>query len=107
MAPRNIKIENNCIVLCSTNWFRRLPFTKIEKIEPYDEERIATDCSLLCSGGFMGYWGRYSSPQLDTYSACYGDRRQCLLVTMHDGRYYVTGCKNTEALLNLQNDIRQ
>ncbi|MDE5876085.1 MAG: hypothetical protein K2H47_01040 [Muribaculaceae bacterium] len=99
MAPRSIKIEDNTVFVNSTNWFRRLPLAKIEKIERYDEGRIAVDSPLLCSYGFMGYWGRYRSPQFGIYRACYGDRRQCLLVTMYDGRHYVIGCKDLEALL--------
>lgn len=107
MAPRGIKIDDNSIFVNSTNWFRRLPFAKIEKIERYYEDRIADDRPLLCSYGFMGYWGRYRSPQFGIYHACYGDCRQCLLVTMCDGRHYVIGCKDTEALLNLKHDIKQ
>ncbi len=103
MAPRSIKIDDDSIFMNSTNWFHRLPFAKIEKIEHYDEDRLAADRPVLCSLGFMGYWGRYQSPQFGIYRACYGDRRQCLLVTMCDGRHYVIGCNDTEALINQLN----
>ncbi|MDE6668682.1 MAG: hypothetical protein K2K26_03235 [Muribaculaceae bacterium] len=106
MAPRSIKLDDNSIYINSTNWFRRLPFAKIEKIERYYEEQIAADRPLLCSYGFMGYWGRYRSSQFGIYHACYGDCLQCLVITMYDGRHYVIGCKDPEALLTQLNIIR-
>lgn len=106
MGPRSIKIEDNSIVLYSTNWYRRLPFAQIEKVEPYSADCISADRPLLCSGGFMGYWGRYRSPRFGTYRACYGDRYKCLLVTMLDSRCYAIGCKDTEALLALLKETK-
>ena len=106
MAPRSIKIDDNSIFVNSTNWFRRLPFAKIEKIERYYDDRIADDRPILCSYGFMGYWERYCSPQFGIYHTCYGDTLQCLLITIYDGRHCIIGCKDTEALL-IQLNIRR
>lgn len=49
----------------------------------------------LCgSGGFFGYWGYFSDIMIGTYFGYYGNRSNCFLIKMNNGRQYVLGCDN-------------
>lgn len=54
---------------------------------------------IIGSGGWFGYYGRFSDREIGKYFAYYGKASDCFLVTLNDGRQYVLGCKNPGAMV--------
>lgn len=55
----------------------------------------------LCgSGGFFGYWGWFSEPSVGKYFAYYGKASDCFLVELKNGRKYLIGCDNSNAMVD-------
>lgn len=77
------------------------------KVFPYDEISSIDLCypSLgglrLCgSGGFMGYWGYFHDIAIGTFFGYYGDRDQCFVVRLKNGRQYVLSCPDQAAMIS-------
>lgn len=51
------------------------------------------------SGGWFGYWGRYTEGDLGEYFAYYGKASDCFLVTLRDCRKYMLGCKDAPEMV--------
>lgn len=68
----------------------------VERLSPTAAER-----RLLGSGGFFGYWGRFSEPSIGRYFAYYGKASDCFLITLKNGRMYMLGCENPDELASL------
>lgn len=58
----------------------------------------------LCgSGGFLGYWGWFSDIIIGTYFGYYGDRDNCILIRLKNGRQYVTSCADPKQMIDTIN----
>ena len=77
---------------------RRLPISEISTIQlmqpTIGEKRI------IGSGGWFGYWGRFSDRVLGRYFAYYGKASDCFLVRLKDGRQYMIGCEDPVAIVD-------
>ncbi|MDE6586809.1 MAG: PH domain-containing protein [Paramuribaculum sp.] len=51
------------------------------------------------SGGFFGYWGWFRDRRYGKYFAYYGNTSNCFLLRLNDGRQYVLGCENPQAIV--------
>lgn len=54
---------------------------------------------LLGSGGFMGYWGYFNDITIGTFFGYYGNRNQCILLKLKDGKQYVISCLDPDAMI--------
>jgi len=55
---------------------------------------------MFGSGGFAGYWGWYANSQIGTYFAYYGDRYECFLIKLKNGKKYILGCENSSEMID-------
>jgi hypothetical protein len=54
----------------------------------------------LCgSGGFLGYWGVFREGDIGSYMAYYGKASDCFLLRLDNGKQYVLGCKDADAMV--------
>lgn len=58
------------------------------------EPEIERGFRLCGSGGFAGYYGWYHDSRIGRYFGYYGNRHECFLIQLKDGRQYVLGCEN-------------
>ncbi len=78
------------------------------KVIPYSAISSADRCwpsagglRLCGSGGFMGYWGYFSDIVIGTFFGYYGDRNQCILLKLKDGKQYVVSCINPDEMTSV------
>ncbi len=90
-CPREISADENTLRI------RRV--LSGDKVFPYSEISGIELCypSLgglrLCgSGGFMGYWGYFHDITIGTFFGYYGDRNECFVIRLKNGRQYVISC---------------
>lgn len=67
----------------------------IELCQPTLAER-----RICGSTGIFGYWGWFREKDLGKYFAYYGKSSDCFLVRLKDGRQYMLGCENPQAIVS-------
>lgn len=97
-APLSIEVTDKSIVINrSLSFAKQLPLTDIKDIKPYRPKNAVRTCG---SGGFLGYWGWFASPEIGKYFAYHGKASDCFLVELNDGRKYLLGCKDSAEIVN-------
>lgn len=98
-CPKYIEANDSEIIL------HRLLGTAI--VINYDDIQKVDTCypsggglRLCASGGFFGYWGIFSDISIGTYIGYYGNPSNCILVNSKDGKQYVFGCENPDAMVD-------
>ena len=89
-TPISISVEDGCLNINMVLRSKSIPLSDIQSVAlcpPTMSEK-----RLLGSGGFFGYWGRFSEPSIGRYFAYYGKASDCFLVRLKDGRLYMLGC---------------
>lgn len=81
------------------------------KIIPYSFISSADTCipsagglRLCGSGGFLGYWGYFNDIIIGTYFGYYGNRNQCILIKLKNGKQYVVSCEEPIQMTSSIND---
>lgn len=81
------------------------------KIIPYSFISSADTCipsagglRLCGSGGFLGYWGYFNDIIIGTYFGYYGNRNQCILIKLKNGKQYVVSCEEPIQMISSIND---
>ncbi len=59
---------------------------------------------IAASGGFMGYWGIFSTHKYGKYTAYYGNTDDCFMLHMKDGKQIMLGCKDPSEMVNAINE---
>lgn len=102
--PVAISVNDKYLQVIRPIFRKTIPLSEISSVRlchPTMSER-----RILGSGGFMGYWGRFSEPSIGKYFAYYGKASDCFLVTMKNGRKYLLGCVNpTDIVSYIQSKI--
>lgn len=100
--PTSIETTNSSLII------RR--FLK-SKIIPYSFISSADTCipsagglRLCGSGGFLGYWGYFNDIIIGTYFGYYGNRNQCILIKLNNGKQYVVSCEEPIQMISSIND---
>lgn len=100
--PTNIETTNSSLIIHR--------FLK-SKIIPYSFISSADTCipsagglRLCGSGGFLGYWGYFNDIIIGTYFGYYGNRNQCILVKLKNGKQYVVSCEEPIQMISSIND---
>lgn len=100
-APLSISVNDDSLIINRVIIPKRIRLADIKHVElcapTMSEKRI---CG---SGGWFGYWGRFSEPSIGKYFAYYGKASDCFLVTLKNGRKYMLGCKNPSSVVEFVN----
>ncbi len=100
-APLSISADNRNISIHSSLKVRSISMADVADVELY--RPLPGTIRICASGGFMGYWGTFRDSKVGRYTGFWGSDNECFLVTLTNGRKYLLGCKNTEAMVE---DIR-
>lgn len=78
-----------------------------DKVFPYSSIKSVDRCypsigglRLCGSGGFFGYWGYFTDIVIGNYFGYYGNRSQCILVKLTDGKQYVISCEQPDEMIH-------
>ena len=74
-----------------------LPYTSIKSVERCMPS--IGGLRLCGSGGFFGYWGYFTDIVIGNYFGYYGNRKQCILVKLTDGKQYVISCEHPDEII--------
>lgn len=98
-CPKSIEANDSSVrlhrLLSSPKVF---PYSAIQEVDTCYPS--AGGIRICGSGGFLGYWGYFSDIMIGTYFGYYGNRSNCILVKLKDGKQYVLGCDNPVALVD-------
>lgn len=101
--PLSISVNDNELNINGPLKVKTILLSEIKTVElcppTFAERRI---CG---SGGFFGYWGWFKEKDLGKYFAYYGKSSDCFLVRLKDGRQYMLGCENPQAVVSYINSF--
>lgn len=100
--PLSISVNSNELSINCSLKVKTIPLSDIRTVElcpPTLAER-----RICGSGGFFGYWGWFKEKDLGKYFAYYGKSSDCFLVRLKDGRQYMLGCENPQAIVSYLNE---
>lgn len=98
-SPRFLETDGDSVIIHTRLKKKRIPFSEIREVSYYTPHAF-TGIKLCGSGGFGGFWGWYSAPDIGTYFAYYGNPKNCFLVELKNGRKYVLGCDNPDLIMD-------
>lgn len=97
-APVSIEVTDSELLIHRLLKTKRVPLADIRSIERHFPAGAIRTCG---AGGFFGNWGRFSERGIGSYFAYFGDPADCFLVRLADGRKYLLGCTNPEAVISV------
>lgn len=77
---------------------KRMPLREICSIDRLQAAMLGR--RIFCSDGWFGYWGWYKEKALGKYFAYYGNEADCFSVRLNNGKQYVLGSDNPDAIVN-------
>ena len=96
-APMSLSLADGVLSINRSMRIKDIPVADIASVRMCPPTMAAR--RICGSGGFMGYWGLFSEPDLGRYFAYYGRASDCFLVTLRDGRRYMLGCTDAPAMV--------
>ncbi|MDE5713283.1 MAG: PH domain-containing protein [Muribaculaceae bacterium] len=96
--PLSISVSGNELSVNRSFKVKTIRLSEIRTIElcqPTLAER-----RICGSNGIFGYWGWFREKDLGKYFAYYGKSSDCFLVRLKDGRQYMLGCENPQAIVS-------
>lgn len=97
--PKSLETNDEGLILhcgISDKKFRFSDISKVERCYP-----SPGGLRLCGSGGFLGYWGYFTDIVIGNYFGYYGDRNQCFLLKLKDGKQYVLSCEHSDEMVNV------
>lgn len=98
-SPTSISVDNEFITIHKRIGRKRIPISNIYSAARYTSQ-VDRCCRVCGSGGFAGYWGWFHDPRIGNYFGYYGNKQECFLVRLKDGKQYVIGCENDVDMVN-------
>lgn len=95
--PLSVSVDDKALTVSRPLWHKSIPLAKIASVRLF--QPTMGERRIIGSGGWFGYYGRFSDREIGKYFAYYGKASDCFLVTLNDGRQYVLGCKNPGAMV--------
>ena len=95
--PRSVESTDSKLIIhrqYSDKAFSYEDIASVERCYP-----SAGGLRLCGSGGFFGYWGYFTDIMIGNYFGYYGDRDQCILIRLKNGRQYVISCEDPEEMI--------
>lgn len=99
--PLAIGVDGDVLFVRRPLRTKMIPLEDIESCRPV--QPTISERRICGSGGWMGYWGRFSEPSIGRYFAYYGRASDCFLVRLRDGRQYLLGCEDPAAIVEAVN----
>lgn len=96
-APVSISADNKEICVHSALRKISIPMAEVVSIERY--RPLPGTIRTCASGGFMGYWGTFRDNVSKNYTGFWGKNDDCFMVTLANGKKYLLGCQNPDAML--------
>lgn len=96
-APMSVTASDKELCIHSSFKVRIIPMAEIVKAERY--RPLPGTLRICASGGFMGYWGTFRDSVVGHYTGFWGRSADCFMLTLADGRHYLIGCKDPDAML--------
>ncbi|MCM1355383.1 MAG: PH domain-containing protein [Staphylococcus sp.] len=82
---------------------RKISVDEIARVLPHSRTMTDVRRRLLGGGGFIGYWGWFTSPAIGRYFAYVGNWNESFLVELKSGRKYVISCNNHDKIVEAIN----
>ncbi|MDE5649511.1 MAG: PH domain-containing protein [Duncaniella sp.] len=96
--PMSVSVDDKTLNINRSLRIKSIPLSDIASVKLCAPTMGA---KRVCgSGGWFGYWGWFSERDLGKYFAYYGRSSDCFLVTLTDGRLYMLGCQNPDAMVS-------
>lgn len=96
--PLSVTVNDVDLCVNRTLCAKRIPLKEIGEIKRITASMLGWRF-FGCDGCF-GYWGWFKGKTLGKYFAYYGKESDCFFVRLKDGRQYVLGCDNPDAIVN-------
>ena len=95
--PQRIEANDKNLIIHRQFKDKKIPYATIKSVERCFPS--LGGLRLCGSGGFLGYWGYFSDIVIGNYFGYYGNRRQCILVKLTDGKQYVISCEHPDEMI--------
>lgn len=106
-SPVAIAVDTDFLTIRKRIGRKCIPMSEIMSVSSVIP-MVMTGFKLCGSGGFAGYYGWYNDMQIGSYFAYYGDRYDCFLIELKNGRQYVIGCEDSAAVVDyVKNQIER
>lgn len=86
-APYGIVVENDTIIV--KQFLGSITISNIKTIEHCDKKQISNAIRVFGNGGFFGYVGKYSSPELGDFYMAAINLNKLVKITTKEGLVYV------------------
>ena len=96
--PLSVSVSDGELCVNCTIRTKRIPLREIGSIERLPATMLGR--RIFGSDGWFGYWGWYRDKSLGKYFAYYGNETDCFSVRLNNGKKYVLGCDNPDAIIN-------
>lgn len=100
--PTAIETSENAFIIHRFLKSKSIPYSSISSADTCIPS--AGGLRLCGSGGFLGYWGYFNDIIIGTYFGYYGNRNQCILIKLKNGRQYVVSCEEPFLMISSIND---
>lgn len=100
--PTSIETTNSSLIIHRFLKSKIIPYSFISSADTCI--RSAGGLRLCGSGGFLGYWGYFNDIIIGTYFGYYGNRNQCILIKLKNGKQYVVSCEEPIQMISSIND---
>lgn len=93
--PMTVAVKNGQLAVYRPLAVKVIPLNMIASAEP---ARLKSYLRIYASDGFMGYWGWFKVKGVGKCFAYVGDRDDCFLIRLKDGRSYFIGCRDAASM---------
>ncbi len=97
-APMAVEVTKEALIIHRPIREKIIPLRDIRSVAPH--QPTMSEKRICGSGGWFGYWGRFSEAATGRYFAYYGKASDCFMVTLKDGRKYLLGCENRRRIID-------
>jgi hypothetical protein len=104
-SPLSISADEKSVRINSPLKIHEIAMQRIVSVERFQPSKGTI--RLCGSGGFLGYWGLFRETSVGKYMAYYGKASDCFLIRLDNGKQYVLGCKDADAMVDyIQKQIK-
>jgi hypothetical protein len=104
-SPLSISADEKSVRINSPLKIHEIAMQRIVSVERFLPTMGAI--RICGSGGFLGYWGLFREGDVGNYMAYYGKASDCFLIRLDNGKQYVLGCKDADAMVDyIQKQIK-
>jgi hypothetical protein len=96
-SPLSVSVDEKTIRINSPFKIHEIAMQSIVGVERF--QPMKGSIRLCGSGGFLGYWGIFREAYVGNYMAYYGKASDCFLIRLDNGKQYVLGCNDADAMV--------